>query len=322
MRHATLVAILIVICCAAAAEAGRLDGSVFLMPIETQFSSVGRAEYFNDINQRDSATLTGSHVVSGAGTFHTPVQGDGSYNYVLEGPASQGACYGTSLSVTADPPGWFNTISQSWSGGIRCAPSPEPPNDPPCPEGECGEGDEEYNPPNECDESPCSPILIDMARNGLALTDLRGGVEFDIDGDGDDDRVSWTAAGADDAFLWLDTNGNDAVDGGRELFGDAEHANGFAKLAAFDRNGDGMIDAADPVWPRLRLWTDADHDGRSNGVEIAPLSSSRFAAIDLRYQTVGKRDRLGNRYRFKSRIYALSSSPRPEALYDVLFVKG
>src|SRR5688500_13943372 len=100
-RSALSLTLFCVFFCAGAARAASLHGYVYLMPITTSFKSVGFVEFLNDLNYRDSATLTGTHRVSGPQVFETPVQGDGVYSYDLEGPAQPGACYGTSLVVSA-----------------------------------------------------------------------------------------------------------------------------------------------------------------------------------------------------------------------------
>ena len=67
--------------------------------------------------------------------------------------------------------------------------------------------------------SCADPILVSPQHDGLHLTSAEDGVLFDIDGDGVLDRVPWTEAGSDDAWLAMDRNGNGIIDDGSELFG-------------------------------------------------------------------------------------------------------
>jgi len=60
----------------------------------------------------------------------------------------------------------------------------------------------------ECVYSPGSPILIDVGGKGYKLTSVDDGVLFDIDGGGTREQVSWTARGAENAFLAIDRNGS------------------------------------------------------------------------------------------------------------------
>lgn len=165
------------------------------------------------------------------------------------------------------------------------------------------------------------PVLVETGAGGFPLTDLAGGVSFDLDADGAADRVSWTPAGGDDAWLVLDRNGNGTIDDGSELFGDvtpqppSDEPNGFLALAVFDRadqggNGDGVISAADAIFPDLRLWLDRDHDGTAEPDELQPLAGAGIAAIELDYFASARSDRYGNRFRYATRVWLAGGGRR------------
>ncbi len=157
------------------------------------------------------------------------------------------------------------------------------------------------------------PLIVDTAGDGYRLTSVQNGVRFDLDADGTPERVAWTQPGTDDAFLAIDWNGNGSIDDGRELLGnntpvapglDATAANGFEALKFFESPLTGMIgridrviDARDPVWSRLLLWRDVNHNGISEPDELQPVAASGLAAIGTGYKTIRKSDRFGNEFR-------------------------
>lgn len=153
-----------------------------------------------------------------------------------------------------------------------------------------------------------SPLIIDMAGDGIALTSMSAGVSFDIDGDGEKNETAWTID-ADDAFLALDANLNGSIDSGAELFGNhsigpdgQKSANGFLSLAKYDANRDGRIDAADAVFSQLRLWADRNHNGVSEADELMSLGSAGIVSIELDYVELVERDSHGNEIRQRSLV--------------------
>ena len=91
------------------------------------------------------------------------------------------------------------------------------------------------------------PLILDMDANGFDLTSADDGAEFDIDADGNIDKTAVTRGN--DAMLALDLNENGVIDNGTELFGNQNGAkDGFAELAKYDENADGIIDAGDGIF--------------------------------------------------------------------------
>ena len=268
---------------ATTAHAG-LDGSVFLMPIDESFESHGQAVHVNAMLQTDyESVLSGTHSVNGPQIFDAPVTGFGTYSYSLEGPAEAGACYGTTLHVIGDPPGFIRDDEQTWSGGTRCAPQPDPGG-----EG-CGTNG------GLCEQSESCPLILDLNKDGIHTTGLDNPVHFWIDLQGRIEATAWTNPDTEEGFLWTDMN-HDHTAQVTELFGSRMvapdgryYANGFDALRTFDRhanggNWDGQITRADDVWPRLRLWVDRNHDAISQPTEISVLSSHGIVALNLAHE--------------------------------------
>ena len=161
------------------------------------------------------------------------------------------------------------------------------------------------------------------------LTGADAPVWFDIRGTGTPVLLGWTSARSDEAFLWMDRNGNEAVDDGTELFGNATRLhngqlapNGFEVLREFDRNGDAVINATDSIWSALRLWRDVSHNGRSEAEELSMLTESTVTGISVRYWPARRRDRHGNEFRFESLVW-LAGNRRQRVtrpVYDIFFV--
>jgi hypothetical protein len=179
-----------------------------------------------------------------------------------------------------------------------------------------------------------SPIIIDLSGKGFYLTSAANGVLFDIAATGHPLQIGWIASGADNAFLVLDRDGNGLISSGSELFGTVTpqptslHPNGFLALAEYDKpenggNSDGIIDARDAIWPQLRLWIDANHDGISQAAELHKPDEMSVFNISLEYQLSKRTDAFGNVFRYRARVNVgvhNEDDPVGRSAYDVFFV--
>ena len=198
-----------------------------------------------------------------------------------------------------------------------------------------------------------SPIVIDLDGDNFAtnFTDWPAGILWNFFGreqgtPGWQVQMAWTKAGKNVGFLWLDRNTvsstpcylgktltgcNGTPDSGKELFGNITYQSspatiktstdnpyvpsGFGALRMLDSNGDGVIDAQDPVYSQLRVWKDLNHNGVLDDGENFTLAQLGITSISTAYVTDGTADQYGNVKQYVGTLTGISA-----AIYDVFFV--
>ena len=130
------------------------------------------------------------------------------------------------------------------------------------------------------------PIVLDLTGAGIHTTTAAQGVNFDINGTGTSQQVSWTS-GTTEGFLVL-ANAAGQVTSGAQMFGtgmlmpNGQHAaSGYAALAQYDANHDGVINANDPIFKQLQVWVDANGDGKVEAGELKSLTQLGITSLDL-----------------------------------------
>ena len=169
--------------------------------------------------------------------------------------------------------------------------------------------------------APTDPLVLDLNGDGVKLTDYgNAGVLFDADHDGGSlEQTGWVSSG--DGLVVYDVNQNGRIDdisetlseyfGGQVGTGGAAgtrpYRDGFEALASLDSNSDNVFNSSDTAWSNVKVWVDANHDGKSwvdtneNGIfdggdatELKTLAELGITQIDLGADTQSGLMRDGN----------------------------
>lgn len=138
-----------------------------------------------------------------------------------------------------------------------------------------------------------TPIVLDLDGNGIqtiAREDSSG--KFDLLGTGHGIDSGWISAG--DAFLAFDANRDGKVNNLSELFGGVAKGDGFAKLADFDSNNDGLIDALDARFSELQVWQDINGNHQTDAGELRSLAEAGVLSLRTDFVELPAIDAQGN----------------------------
>jgi hypothetical protein len=180
-----------------------------------------------------------------------------------------------------------------------------------------------------------SPLVLDFTNVGRPLFSSmdESKVRFDLNGDGVKERTGWIGGYGGVGLLALDLNGNGGIDNGLELFGEGTRIvsngrkarDGYAALAQYDANKDGVIDAKDPMYRKLVVWFDKNKDGVSDKSELVSLADSGVTKIGLKFTRLTDNERFvnGNEIRYAAKFWGPSDCGKAGcSSYDVYFSTG
>ena len=291
------------------------ETTLTLQPEYQKITIIARCTFCTFGSQDNHIVMQGNHTVD-PGDRHAVCQANGYCGTtIVVSPYAASTTYGSYCEFKATE--FVNPIAEIAVADHITTPDAQRPRDN-FPE-EC------LGHPWLCDPNYECPLIVNIGQGPWRLTDVDSGVRFDMDADGNLDRTSWTASDTSLALIAIDVNGNGSIDDGSELVG--EHmrlpdgslaANGFVFLAANDDSHDDRIDAADPIWSRLLVWIDGNHDGISQPAELRGIATSGIAALEIEYRGSHRRDSFGNELRFVSSMRMTGG--RSEQYYDVFFV--
>ncbi len=138
-----------------------------------------------------------------------------------------------------------------------------------------------------------TPIVIDLNGDGIqtvSRSDSAG--TFDLFGNGQAINSGWLSNN--DGFLVVDNNNNGNIDDISELFGGLAKGDGFAKLASYDSNLDGAVNASDIDFANLKIWQDANGNHKTDEGELFTLADKGISSLAVNYTEIPFLDAQGN----------------------------
>ncbi len=162
---------------------------------------------------------------------------------------------------------------------------------------------------NPANYNIAAPIVFDFDGDGSGLVSLAASTtRFDMNGDGIADETGWIAIG--DAFLALDRNGNGLIDDVSEISFVQDKPGArtdLEGLAAFDTNGDAVLDAEDERFVEFRLWFDGNANGVTDAGELLSLAEAGVVSISLTGTPTGETLQEGRNIVFNTATYRLAN---------------
>ncbi|MBN8439229.1 MAG: carboxypeptidase regulatory-like domain-containing protein [Candidatus Accumulibacter sp.] len=161
-----------------------------------------------------------------------------------------------------------------------------------------------------------TPIVIDLDGNGIqTISRANSGGSFDLFGNGSAVASGWISGS--DGFLAVDKNGNGTIDGISELFGGTAKGAGFAQLAAYDSNNDGLVNTSDVGFADLSIWRDVNGNHQTDAGELVSLALAGVSELVTGYTELPFLDHQGNIH--LERSTATLSDGQTVSMTDVYF---
>lgn len=123
------------------------------------------------------------------------------------------------------------------------------------------------------------PLMINLSGGAVELSDQY--FYFDLDGDGQTERIVRTATGS--GYLVFDRNSNGTIDDGSELFG-PQSGNGFAELTQYDDDGNGWIDENDAIFSQLGVMQFDEQGAVTRSASETGLGALYLGSVASDYQ--------------------------------------
>ncbi len=123
------------------------------------------------------------------------------------------------------------------------------------------------------------PLVLDLDNDGVETLNIdETDIYFNTQNSNFSTKVGWIKK--DDALLAVDLNNDGKITSQAELFG-TETQSGFAILKNYDSNNDGIINASDTNFSKLRIWQDLNENGITDEGELKTLAQAGISSISL-----------------------------------------